>query len=75
MSELCIYLQMHLVGPKFKGMKMLPPGVHLVAYNSISAQGDFLPATSFFVHLQQRQVAAHLCIALFSKSHCGDFRV
>ena len=68
-EEVCIHLQMHLVGHKFKGIKMLPPGVHLVAYNSVSAQGDFSPTTSFFVHLQPRQVAARPCIVLSSKSH------
>lgn len=48
--------QTFLVGPKFKGVKMVPPGTHLVAYNSASGQGDFGPTTCFFAMLKSGQV-------------------
>ena len=49
-------LQSFVVGPKFKGVKMLPPGAHMVSYNAASRTGDFAPTTSFFVHLGPSQV-------------------
>ncbi|KAL3161609.1 hypothetical protein ABBQ32_010467 [Trebouxia sp. C0010 RCD-2024] len=38
------------------GVKMLPPGTHLVSYNAASRTGDFSPTTSFFVHLAPGEV-------------------
>ena len=35
---------------------MVPPGTHLVAYNSASGQGDFGPTTCFFATLKGGQV-------------------
>lgn len=51
-----LFLQTFLVGPKFKGVKMVPPGTHLVAYNSASGQGDFGPTTCFFAPIRSGQV-------------------
>lgn len=48
--------QTFLVGPKFMGVKMVPPGTHLVAYNSASGQGDFGPTTCFFATIKSGQV-------------------
>ncbi|KAL4439432.1 hypothetical protein ABPG77_008761 [Micractinium sp. CCAP 211/92] len=48
--------QTFLVGPKFKGVKMLPPGTHLVSYNASSGRGDFGPATSFFLTVKAGEV-------------------
>ena len=47
-----------MVGPKFQGVKMLPPGPHMVSYNATSAGGggDFAPTVSFFAHLAAQQV-------------------
>ena len=49
-------LQGFVVGPKFKGVKMLPPGPHMVSYNAASRTGDFAPTISFFTHLETREV-------------------
>ena len=35
---------------------MLPPGTHLISYNTVSRQGDFSPTSSFFVSLKQSEV-------------------
>ena len=45
------------MGPKFCGVKMLPPGPHLVSYNAASSGGaELAPTTSFFVHAPARSV-------------------
>jgi len=44
------------VGPKFKGVKMITPGVHFVYYNATSKYGDTAPTTSFFVFLHSGEV-------------------
>lgn len=42
--------QMFSVGPVFKGLKMIPPGVHFVYYSSSSRDGkEFSPIIGFFV--------------------------
>lgn len=51
-------MQTFLIGPIFKGLKMIPPGIHLISYASSNAQGSFAPTTAFFIHLHASQVAA-----------------
>ncbi|KAL5809993.1 hypothetical protein ACOSQ4_026561 [Xanthoceras sorbifolium] len=42
--------QMFSVGPAFKGIKMIPPGVHFVFYSSSSRDGkEFSPIIGFFI--------------------------
>ena len=42
-------LQSFTVGPKFRGVKMLPPGLHHVAFSAPATQGPaFAPTASFF---------------------------
>ena len=51
--------QVFVVGPRFQGVKMLPPGPHMVSYNAAGAGGgggDFAPTVSFFAHLAAQQV-------------------
>ncbi|KAL6778637.1 hypothetical protein ACKKBF_B15545 [Auxenochlorella protothecoides x Auxenochlorella symbiontica] len=48
--------QVFLSGPEFKGVKMLPPGPHLVSYCAKGSQGDFGPVTCFFIHPSAGQV-------------------
>ena len=50
-------LQSFVAGPKFRGVKMLPPGIHHVAYSAASSQGpDFAPTASFFFQAAPRGV-------------------
>lgn len=53
-------LQNFMAGPKFQGVKMLPPGAHMVSYNAAGQgqlrQQDFGPTTAFFLHLASGQV-------------------
>ena len=50
--------QTFVVGPKFKGVKMLPPGPHFISCNATSGSSgtDFAPTLGFFVHLAPRSV-------------------
>ncbi|KAG5052955.1 hypothetical protein JHK87_005153 [Glycine soja] len=42
--------QMFSVGPTFKGIKMIPPGIHFVYYSSSSRDGkEFSPIIGFFI--------------------------
>ena len=44
------------VGPRFQGIKMLPPGAHFISYRATDSQGGVSPATGFFIFAQPRQV-------------------
>ncbi|KAJ7539050.1 hypothetical protein O6H91_11G074900 [Diphasiastrum complanatum] len=52
-----IDLKMFTTGPKFKGVKMIPPGPHFVYYSSASRHGsDFAPITGFFIYATPSKV-------------------
>ena len=44
------------VGPKFKGLKMLPPGPHFVGYNAGNKHNEYSPTTAFFIVCQSGSV-------------------
>lgn len=44
------------VGPKFKGVKMIPPGIHFIYYCAKSRFGDLAPRTGFFYEFKQREI-------------------
>nr|CAB3486445.1 unnamed protein product [Digitaria exilis] len=49
--------QVFSVGPKFKGMKMVPPGPHFIYYCSSSRSGsEFAPTVGFFLTTQPTEV-------------------
>ncbi|CAH2065700.1 unnamed protein product, partial [Thlaspi arvense] len=49
--------QMFTVGPVFKGIKMIPPGIHFVFYSSSTRDGkEFSPTIGFFVNVGASQV-------------------
>ncbi|XP_066348471.1 uncharacterized protein [Miscanthus floridulus] len=49
--------QMFSVGPKFKGMKMVPPGPHFVYYCSPNRHGnEFAPTVGFFLTTHPSEV-------------------
>lgn len=49
-------LQAFAVGPKFKGIKMVPPGPHFISCQARGKENEFAPTAGFFVHLESRQV-------------------
>lgn len=49
--------QMFSVGPKFKGIKMVPPGPHFIYYRSSSRHGnEFAPTVGFFLTTHPSEV-------------------
>ncbi|GAB1603269.1 protein AAR2 homolog [Argonauta hians] len=44
------------VGPKFKGVKMIPPGVHFVYYSAKNKEGQVAPRTGFFHEFKPREI-------------------
>ncbi|KAL5463941.1 hypothetical protein EMCRGX_G032893 [Ephydatia muelleri] len=44
------------VGPLFKGVKMIPPGLHFVFYSAVSREGQTAPRTGFFHFFQRQEV-------------------
>nr|XP_060628290.1 protein AAR2 homolog isoform X1 [Anolis sagrei ordinatus]XP_060628291.1 protein AAR2 homolog isoform X2 [Anolis sagrei ordinatus]XP_060628292.1 protein AAR2 homolog isoform X2 [Anolis sagrei ordinatus] len=45
-------------GPKFRGVKMIPPGIHFIHYSSVDQNNkkESGPRTGFFLNLQQRDL-------------------
>lgn len=64
-------MQKYISGPKLKGIKMVPPGVHMLSCNSVSRQGEFSVTTSFFISLASGQVQSFCgqCILLHTPKH------
>jgi len=46
----------YTVGQKFKGVKMVPPGVHYIHYCPASNENDVAPRAGFFVNLSAGEV-------------------
>ncbi|XP_077985016.1 protein AAR2 homolog [Glandiceps talaboti] len=44
------------VGSKFRGVKMIPPGVHFIYYSAVSKTNDVAPRSGFFYHFKQREI-------------------
>ncbi|KND04783.1 uncharacterized protein SPPG_00487 [Spizellomyces punctatus DAOM BR117] len=43
-------------GPKFKGLKLIPPGIHFVYYSALSRHGEGSVRTGFFKTFAEREV-------------------
>ncbi|KAK6128540.1 hypothetical protein DH2020_037715 [Rehmannia glutinosa] len=49
--------QMYSSGPNFKGIKMIPPGIHFIYYSSSNREGsEFSPFVGFFIDAKASQV-------------------
>ncbi|XP_033757862.1 protein AAR2 homolog [Pecten maximus] len=44
------------VGAQFRGVKMIPPGVHFVYYSACTKEGETGPRTGFFYNFKQREI-------------------
>ena len=44
------------IGPKFRGLKMIPPGLHFVFYSAVSKEGAVAPRTGFFHCFKEKEV-------------------
>lgn len=55
-TEFGIDLSSWNVGERFKGVKMIPPGIHFIYFSAVSRQGDTAPRTGFFHVFKQREI-------------------
>ncbi|XP_070548172.1 protein AAR2 homolog [Ptychodera flava] len=44
------------VGSKFRGVKMIPPGIHFVYYSAVSKLQETAPRSGFFYNFKQREI-------------------
>ncbi|KAK6173072.1 hypothetical protein SNE40_016601 [Patella caerulea] len=44
------------VGPNFKGVKMIPPGIHFVYYSACNSEKDSAPRTGFFYNFKHKEM-------------------
>lgn len=51
-------MQTYIVGPKFKGVKMIPPGVHAITYAASGKNSSFGPVTTMITNLAGRKIFA-----------------
>lgn len=51
-----VAVQRFLCGPKFCGVKMIPPGPHLISYSAVSKEGAVAPTVFFPLFLAARDV-------------------
>ena len=45
-------------GPEFKGIKMIPSGLHFIYWSSVSKEGSVGPRTGFFHYFAQKEIYA-----------------
>ncbi|XP_060524301.1 protein AAR2 homolog isoform X1 [Cylas formicarius] len=55
-TEFGIDLKSWNTGEKFRGVKMVPPGIHYIFYSSVSNTGDTAPRTGFFHFFKKSEV-------------------
>lgn len=44
------------VGPRFKGIKMIPPGLHFIYYSAVNRGGQSAPRTGLFLFSKRQDV-------------------
>lgn len=44
------------VGPRFKGVKMIPPGLHFIYYSAVNRAGQTAPRTGLFLYTSRRDI-------------------
>ncbi|KAJ8257866.1 hypothetical protein GJAV_G00190590 [Gymnothorax javanicus] len=57
-TELGIDYKSWVVGPRFRGVKMIPPGLHFLHYNAVDKRRgvEMSPKIGLFLHLHPREV-------------------
>lgn len=55
-TEFGIDLKSWNTGGKFRGVKMIPPGLHFIFYSSVSSTGDVAPRTGFFHYFKKQEL-------------------
>ncbi|CAH2012783.1 unnamed protein product [Acanthoscelides obtectus] len=55
-TEFGIDMKSWNTGEKFRGVKMIPPGLHYIFYSAVSNTGDTAPRTGFFHNFRKAEV-------------------
>ncbi|VDP15455.1 unnamed protein product [Soboliphyme baturini] len=55
-SEFGVDCNAWTIGPKFKGLKMIPPGLHLIYVSAASKEGHLAPRVAFFHNFREKEV-------------------
>ncbi|KAG5875426.1 hypothetical protein JTB14_005324 [Gonioctena quinquepunctata] len=55
-TEFGIDMKSWNTGEKFRGVKMIPPGIHFIFYSAVSNTGDTAPRTGFFKNFRKSEV-------------------
>lgn len=55
-TEFGIDMQTNVVGEKFRGVKMIPAGLHFVHYSAVSKMGAAAPRTGFFHYFEKGEI-------------------
>ncbi|CAH1105542.1 unnamed protein product [Psylliodes chrysocephalus] len=55
-TEFGIDLKSWNTGEKFRGVKMIPPGIHYIFFNAVSDTGDMAPRIGFFKNFRKSEV-------------------
>jgi len=55
-TEIGIDMHSWRVGPNFKGIKLIPPGLHFIYYSAVSKEGEMAPRTGFFQMLKPKEI-------------------
>ncbi|KAK7068671.1 a1-alpha2 repression [Halocaridina rubra] len=64
-TEFGIDMKSWNVGEKFRGVKMIPPGLHFIYYSAVSNQGDTAPRTGFFHYFKRKElIVRHYDVAM-----------
>ncbi|XP_023029785.1 protein AAR2 homolog [Leptinotarsa decemlineata] len=55
-TEFGIDMKSWNTGDKFRGVKMIPPGIHFIFFSAVSEEGDTAPRTGFFKNFRKSEV-------------------
>lgn len=55
-TEFGVDMQTNVVGEKFRGVKMIPAGLHFIHYSAVSKTGTSAPRTGFFHYFEKGEI-------------------
>ncbi|KAK5650488.1 hypothetical protein RI129_001517 [Pyrocoelia pectoralis] len=54
-TEFGIDMKIFTTGENFRGVKMIPPGIHFIHYSALNKYGDILPKVGFFYNFRKSE--------------------
>ncbi|CAN7984204.1 unnamed protein product [Ixodes hexagonus] len=55
-TEFGMNMSTHTVGDRFRGVKLIPAGIHFIHYSAVGRSGNSAPRTGFFHHFTQGEL-------------------